>query len=129
MKVDLNISHLSKFGNKMTRFLTMVPIVLDHNRDVWLRTLLEEVKKNASGRPGPNIVTGRYVNSFMIVGHKVVNPSPQTYRLEYGFIGRDALGRRYAQPPYPHFRPALAKIGPEYRRSIIPVVLAVWREA
>lgn len=72
--------------------------------------------RHASGRPGPNVVTGGYVGAFytallnadddavIVVGG---NPSPQAARLEYGFFGVDSLGRNYAQPAYPHFRPAL----------------------
>jgi hypothetical protein len=33
--------------------------------------------------------------------------SPYGRRLEYGFVGRDKLGRVYNQAPRPHLRPAL----------------------
>ena len=32
---------------------------------------------------------------------------PQGARLEYGFSDTDKLGRRYNQPPQPHFRPTI----------------------
>ena len=35
----------------------------------------------------------------------VGSPMPQTRRLEFGFVGQDSLGRRYNQPPKPHWRP------------------------
>lgn len=88
--------------------------------------LLELVRQHASGRPGPNVVTGRYISRFVIVDHRVRNPSQQTHRLEYGFIGTDSLGRKYAQPPFPHFRPALEEMRTEYRRGIVPLVRQAW---
>ncbi|MBI9114303.1 hypothetical protein [Sanguibacter suaedae] len=35
---------------------------------------------------------------------------PQARRLEFGFFGEDSLGRNYRQPPYPHWRPAIAGV-------------------
>lgn len=63
---------------------------------------------------GPNVRTGNYRNSIQIttgwegallVGYVHTNAA-QARRLEYGFRGTDALGRRYNQPPYPHWGPA-----------------------
>ncbi|MFI1177014.1 hypothetical protein [Streptomyces melanogenes] len=47
----------------------------------------------------------------MITG-KVGTSAPQARRLEFGFVGVDSLGRRYAQRPYPHLGPAVEQAGP-----------------
>lgn len=48
----------------------------------------------------------------------VQSSHPASRRLELGFHGRDALGRHYADPPRPHFRPAAAAIAPLYLESL-----------
>lgn len=72
--------------------------------------------------PGPNVATGDYVRSWStrveitpisVVGYAMTN-APQARRLEFGFVGRDAAGRIYDQPPYPHAGPALDEIRPVY---------------
>lgn len=85
------------------------------------RQMYGNVIKHASGRPGPNIVTGEYLNSirqevkrggFKLFGGpsqvtgRVWTDAPQASRLEHGFVGTDSLGRNYTQPPFPHWRPA-----------------------
>lgn len=73
-----------------------------------------QVRANASGRPGPNKQHGDYRRSIRHTptreGDEAVSyvhtDSPQGRRLEYGFNDTDALGRRYRQPPLPHFGPA-----------------------
>lgn len=77
--------------------------------------LATRVKARASGRPGPRAPTGDYRRSITtkvtsdpagtITGAVGTN-RPQGRRLEMGFVGVDSLGRRYNQPPYPHFGPA-----------------------
>ena len=79
-----------------------------------LRTL---VRAGASGRPGPRVQTGDYRRSIAQVNGMdrgvptslVSTNSPQAYRLEYGFNDVDVLGRRFHQPPLPHWRPAIPK--------------------
>ena len=68
--------------------------------------------------PGPNVGTGDYRRSISqtnsratgVATSTVYTNAPQGLRLEYGFVGADALGRVYHQPPYPHWRPAIAEI-------------------
>jgi hypothetical protein len=80
----------------------------------WGLLLNARVKANAAGRPGPRQVTGDYNRSWTmtmtrgggsataLVGtNKVQGP-----RLEFGFVGVDAAGRHYDQPPYAHAGPA-----------------------
>ena len=82
--------------------------------------LLEtRVKANASGRPGPRVITGDYRRSIaatrggavgfggVLGGWTVGTNAPQGPRLEYGFVGQDRAGRHYNQPAFPHFGPAV----------------------
>ncbi|WP_282795781.1 hypothetical protein [Streptomyces sp. CC224B] len=76
------------------------------------------IQAAASGRPGPNRITGRYLASW----RQQIQPrahgasatvgtfAAQARRLELGFYGTDALGRDYAQRPFPHVAPALAAL-------------------
>lgn len=94
---------------------------VDLSRSVFLAgaMLRTRVRANASGRPGPRVQTGDYRRSISQTNRKVASVaeahvftnSPQALRLEYGFTGVDAIGRSYAQPPYPHWRPATEGIG------------------
>lgn len=85
--------------------------------------LLEtKIKANASGRPGPRVITGNYRRSWTStfaggVGTVGTN-APQARRLEYGFVGPDSLGRMFNQPPYPHVGPAVTVIEPMFFRAI-----------
>lgn len=86
------------------------------------------VKRHASGRPGPRAITGDYrrsITSAIYVSGDgdqftgvVGTNKPQGRRLEFGFVGVDALGRHYNQPPYPHFRPAIAERAPEFIKAV-----------
>lgn len=88
--------------------------------------LVTAVQRNASGRPGPRAITGDYRRSWSMRleqdGASVVATAgtnrPQARRLEYGFTGTDSLGRHYRQPPYPHVRPALTEIGPQFQDAV-----------
>jgi hypothetical protein len=87
------------------------------------------VKRHATGRPGPNIITGHYNASigvqisstggtaFAAVGTNAA----QGRRLELGFHGTDSLGRRYNQPAFPHFGPALDEIEGPFEAALAAV--------
>ena len=85
----------------------------------------------ASGRPGPNVVTGQYRAGIFAVrlpnGFELASNSPQSKRLEYGFYGTDSLGRNYHQPPFPHMRPALKMTYTEYKERLRKLPREVWR--
>lgn len=76
------------------------------------------IRGNASGRPGPNVITGAYRNSWRAETRTlragaictIGTDLPYGRRLEFGFTGTDSLGRNYAQPPFPHVQPALPYI-------------------
>ncbi|MBU6429515.1 MAG: HK97 gp10 family phage protein [Cyanobacteria bacterium REEB65] len=80
-------------------------------------------KKNSSGPPGPNVVTGSHRRSIHVEGPKQISESiyqaqvgPSmiySRRLELGFDGKDSLGRVYHQEPRPYLEPAIAEVGPQ----------------
>lgn len=87
---------------------------------------LARVRDNASGRPGPERITGEYVNAMTAsvsvsggtVTGEVYVSMPRALRLEFGFVGTDSLGRRVSAPPYPHWRPTA-----EWLEARAPAVL------
>jgi hypothetical protein len=82
--------------------------------------LRTRVMAKASGRPGPNTITGDYRRSWQVkvsgggssTTAEVGTNAVQGPRLEYGFNGTDSLGRTYNQPPFSHARPAFDEIQP-----------------
>lgn len=77
------------------------------------------IRANASGRPGPNVITGQYRASWRAetlgIPHgaqcTIGTDAPQGRRLEFGFWDMtDSIGRHFFQPPYPHVQPALGFI-------------------
>lgn len=90
----------------------------------WSKGSTRTTKKGAKlawGEGGPGVVTGFLRNSIAAqqsVGYgdygwitTVYPGGPYYRRLELGFTGRDSIGRRYNQPPYPFMRPALVTVG------------------
>jgi hypothetical protein len=126
VKIDADFGAVGRLAHHMGSFVGAFPGAMEAYNEAATERLLQLVIKYASGRPGPNVVTGRYISNFMIVDGRVVNHSPQTHRLEYGYSGTDSLGRTYHQPPFPHFRPALQEMRQEYRRGIVPVIKRTW---
>ncbi|WP_424217002.1 HK97 gp10 family phage protein (plasmid) [Streptomyces sp. BI20] len=88
--------------------------------------LVASIRQHASGRPGPRVITGAYRASWQseitgsgdVTTAQIGSNAPQARRLEYGFVGTDSLGRRYAQPPFPHVGPALRATGPAVARLL-----------
>lgn len=77
------------------------------------------IRANATGRPGPNVITGRYRSSWQIdtrtlpyVAQCTIGTAePQGRRLEFGFWDMtDSIGRHFFQPPYPHVGPAVPRM-------------------
>jgi Bacteriophage HK97-gp10, putative tail-component len=112
MKIELKITN----GRALRHLEELKKEDLDEalvklNRE-YAPVILETIKKNASGRPGPEVITGKYRDSIKIKkvtadGMAFGSNHPAAARLEYGFVGRDSLGREVVAPPYPHFRPAI----------------------
>ncbi|MFE7780621.1 HK97 gp10 family phage protein [Streptomyces nigrescens] len=89
------------------------------------------IQRNASGRPGPNVITGQYRASWDVrmrtgggeVTAEVFSDAPQSRRLEYGFVGVDSIGRHYRQPPFPHVEPAFRQTEPAFIQALADGVL------
>lgn len=88
--------------------------------------LRDRIRANASGPPGPNVITGRYRESWAIEefpvpnggGAEVGTRQPQGRRLEFGFYDMtDSLGRHYFQPPFPHVEPAVTELSSRYEQA------------
>jgi len=88
-----------------------------------MRALIQE---NASGRPGPYIITGDYRGSWRVEpfpvpdggGAEVGTTEPQGRRLELGFYDMtDSIGRHYFQPPFPHVEPAVNELSTQYEQA------------
>jgi hypothetical protein len=84
--------------------------------------LRDAIRQNASGRPGPNVITGAYraswrVEDFAVAdggGAEIGTDKPQGRRLEFGFYDMtDSLGRHFFQPPYAHVEPAVNALSPQ----------------
>lgn len=93
------------------------------------------IRGNASGRPGPNIITGQYWASWESVTRGIPGGAqctlgtrrPQGRRLEFGFWDMtDSIGRHFFQPPYPHVGPALPEIGRTLRAQMRDAVSEVF---
>ena len=89
------------------------------------------IQRNASGRPGPRVITGQYRASWDVrmsteggqIKAQVFSDASQAGRLEYGFVGVDSLGRHYRQPPYPHVEPAFRQTQPAFLQALADGVL------
>ncbi|MEU4916870.1 MULTISPECIES: hypothetical protein [Streptomyces] len=88
---------------------------------------IASIRANASGRPGPNVITGAYRASWQSTTRRIPygaqctlgSDAPQARRLEFGFFDMtDSLGRHYMQPPFPHVQPALPRLGATLRTQI-----------
>lgn len=83
------------------------------------------IQGNASGRPGPRVITGDYRRSWNVTGsggtYVVGTNKPQARRLEYGFYGPDRLGRVYHQPPFPHVGPAVDRTIPGFQKDLADI--------
>jgi hypothetical protein len=86
-----------------------------------LQLLLQYVREGAPVR------TGALRAAIHVEGNSVVSGVVYNARREYGFVGLDSLGRQYSDPPQPHFRPAAARIGPEYAQMYKDLIRDLWR--
>lgn len=118
MKVRFDMSQVTALAGRLTRAATKVRP--EKTTKHYGQMLLARTRAKASGRPGPNVITGAYRNSIQVryetdpaTGAStatVYSDSPQARRLEFGFRGPDSLGRVFNQPPLPHFGPAFDEI-------------------
>lgn len=117
---------LDELADRLDRSADRVGPEVNRTVQQQARLLRALIKENASGRPGPNVITDDYRGSwkrypFQVAyggGADVATDRPQGRRLEYGFFERyDSLGRFYRQPPFPHVEPAVNELSPEYERA------------
>lgn len=133
MPFDIDMRSVSEMGRKLGRFGPIFSVAERKLQEDMAEFLIERIRSYASGRPGPNIRTGAYRQSWnktylgMLGGYRVSTSAPQARRLEYGFVGTDSIGRHYHQPPFPHIRPAVADTRPEYAKRYAALPARVWR--
>lgn len=102
---------------------------VDRLNSEFSEKLLDEVRARIEA--ADLVETGGYRDSWYIrrVGKtdfEVATDRPDANRHEYGFVGRDSLGRHYTTPPRPHFRPAAESIRGRYRDAIAEEVQHLW---
>lgn len=108
-----------ELAERLEKAAARAPAAIDmtlRHEGALLRSLIQA---HASGRPGPNIVTGRYHASWRVVAERIAGgaqvtvgtEAPQGPRLEFGFVGTDARGRTVDQAPLPHVGPAVEEFG------------------
>lgn len=78
--------------------------------------------KTGATVPDPEIGT---TDAAIYIGTDVV----YARRLEYGFSGQDARGRRYQQGPRPYLRPAIDTNGSEVRQEVVEALRDLLRAA
>lgn len=91
------------------------------------KLLVEHAKMHSEGRPGPEYITGAYQDSFyyqvedngLTASVYAGSDEPFALRLEYGFVGADAAGRTFSQPPFPHWGPAADEVMPMYEAELL----------
>ncbi|MFE9812410.1 HK97 gp10 family phage protein [Streptomyces sp. NPDC005548] len=87
------------------------------------------IRENASGRPGPNVISGDYRDSWGTPepfgvpdggGVTIGTHAAQARRLEYGFYDMtDSLGRLFFQVPRPHVEPAVNELSTQYEQAFV----------
>ena len=108
-----------ELADRLERAATRIGPAIARGVDHTATLGIARIRGNASGRPGPNVITGAYRNSWQPHPRRLpygamctlATDAPQGRRLEWGFVGTDSLGRSYNQPPFPHVEPAIDFIG------------------
>jgi len=126
---------LEEMADRLDRAADRIGEVTERRMRNVGRVGVARIRQNASGRPGPNVITGAYRASWQSETRGIPygaectigTSKPQGRRLEFGFYGPDSLGRVYAQPPFPHVQPAIGPIETALReqmRAVVGEVLA-----
>lgn len=112
---------------ELTAAAVQVPLVMEAVVDASADALNAAAKSNATGRPGPDDLSGDYRESWSVeevdgdpteVARSVGSDHPAAHRLEWGFIGTDAAGRQVDAPPYAHLGPAIDAMAPLYQAGM-----------
>lgn len=137
LKVDDNGSLKAVIGSAK-RFQRRALRDIERSCNDFAYEFRDEVRSRAEGRPGPRRITSNYWQSIEVVSvsgglfkasfqKSVVSYHPAAARLEMGYVGIDAAGRHYNQPPFPHWRPAIEHVGPKWVNSFSDLVPRWWR--
>lgn len=130
MNITLRAAGATEISHEFATASVKIPAVVYGVLQHWGQLLTTRVQAKASGRPGPNAPTGDYRRSISLemsqfgtfMYASVGTNKPQGRRLEFGFEGRDSLGRIYHQPPYPHFGPATDEIEGPFEQAMSATV-------
>lgn len=118
------LDQINTLRGKITKALVGVPNEVRATNRRWVPRLRAALIAHSSGRPGPRVVTGAYNAAYVVetgdgdLEVNAGNSSPQSNRLEEGFVAVDSLGRHYHQPPFPHFRPTFEEVSEPYAQDI-----------
>ena len=123
--MSFQILGLSEFGAALSRVTAELDVASKRAIARAAAEVEKDAKVNASGAPGPEVVTGTArrgvshnpVHRVGLFGWQTeVGPTViYSRRLDLGFVGTDSLGRIYNQQPRPFFTPAWQK---NIRRAI-----------
>lgn len=130
--IKIEYSGVLTLRAKFAKAIVGVPNEVKAVNREWVPRLRAALIAHSSGRPGPRIVTGEYNSNYVVevadggMAVEAGNTSPQSDRLEYGFVGVDSAGRHYHQPPYPHFRPTLEEVKIPYAFALAEAFPRWW---
>ena len=104
MIVTVRVIGARELASRWLRKIATLHAEIEVDLEKNAQTLVRSIQSRAPVR------SGRYRASWTVErgkGSRVVfSGEPYGRRLEYGFVGMDALGRNYSQPPQPHVNPA-----------------------
>src|SRR5918912_2936183 len=104
IEIEVDTREIGQLAKSFIRYNLRARLAIRSTMNNYADRLRDEVIRNASSRPGPRIVSGRYVGSIRAKRQRdseslysiyVSSDAPQARRLEYGFIGIDSRGRNY----------------------------------
>ncbi|MCX4911803.1 HK97 gp10 family phage protein [Streptomyces sp. NBC_00878] len=110
---------LDQFAERLNTAADRVGPEVDRTVQQQGRLLRALIMERASGRPGPNVISGDYRGSWQPEpfpvpdggGVTIGTRAPQGRRLEYGYMNMyDSLGRFFRQPPFPHVEPSVNEL-------------------
>jgi hypothetical protein len=99
------------------RLKELTPVKSGYLRANWVATLDPDIRPREGGN------TSIQLNSSMLNGQVIyiVNPVQYARRIEYGFVGTDALGRYYNQPGRGMMQQTIKEL-PQIARQVVAEV-------
>lgn len=130
--VSFHFEGVSNFEGAVDALIVRVMLATNTGLTEAGHVVEARAKMNASGRPGPNVVTGTLRRSIHTEGPsnygnagRQIKIGPSVIygrRVELGFHGDDSLGRHYATLGFPYLGPALETL----RTTLLP---GIFRQA